>query len=290
MLGNRHQFNMGEAQRSNISDQAPRQFLVIQIVTTLIPLPRAQVDFVNRKRSVSPVLSPSPRHPNIIAPWIRHIFHDQSRIGRASLETATIGIAFIQPLTGIPDPNLKPIARTHACIGDKQFPNTATAAQQMAQTIPTVEVARHANLSGVRRPDREQHPSDIIHHPRMRTQNTINMQVATFVKQVQIIQAELRRKAVGIMNNPLIAGGIDPGQPVMQGQRISRAPPLKQIGIRQSPQRLIKIGQLSPLSARQERPDNHLLTAAMATKHRKRIGVKTLAQEGRISPGPVPGR
>ena len=111
--------------------------------------------------------------------------------------------------------------------------------------------------------------------------------MTTFIKQMQIVQAYLRRKAIRIMRGPTLTQGIGPRQPVVLRQYGNGTAPFEQIGMRHAAQWLQNISQNNRLSTRNKGSDNAKIAANATAQHGERVRMKTLMQQGSIHDRPI---
>ena len=64
--------------------------------------------------------------------------------------------------------------------------------KRMAAIVPAIEGARHEDLLGVRRPHGKIGPLRAVHFARVRAHVLVELDVAAFVKQVEVVIAEQR--------------------------------------------------------------------------------------------------
>ena len=105
MLGNRHQFQMGEISLLTVLNQFMREIAIVfpAVVTLFITTPTAEMNFVNRDRSIQRRIISTPFHPGGILPLMCiHVSHDRCS-PRRDLCRKAIRIRFIHKTTvGVP--------------------------------------------------------------------------------------------------------------------------------------------------------------------------------------------
>jgi hypothetical protein len=92
----------------------------------------------------------------------------------------------------------------------------------MAAAVPLVEVADDADALGAGRPHGKSHARHARVNQRVRADFAIQLKVAAFAKQVQVVLGEHRREAVGIVDDFCGAVRISQGQLVGEGERGAR--------------------------------------------------------------------
>jgi hypothetical protein len=199
------------------------------------------------------------------------------------LEALPIRIDLKQSLTCFSGKNLKPITHTNGRPWHKQFPDHPTTTQQMTQTIPLIEIAYNADSDRIRSPHRKQGSHDAFNQARMRAQDPIGMQMASFIKEMQIIQAQPWGKIIRVKITLFAAIDIDPRQSIVHWQFFRLTPPCKQVGVRQSPQGLVDVSEPNLPGPWQKDSDKDQLAATMAAQHRTRVWMTSRAQQVRIA-------
>src|ERR1700722_9506960 len=86
----------------------------------------------------------------------------------------------------------------------------------MDASVPIVEVTDHADAARIRRPNREGEPAGALDLVEVRAEFFINLQVTSFIPQMQIEAADGRQKRVGVANREDIASGFDDAQLVAE--------------------------------------------------------------------------
>ena len=69
----------------------------------------------------------------------------------------------------------------------------------MAATVPAVEIANNADAARIRRPDREDDPRDAVNSLRMRPKQPMDLEMISFLKQIQLGFSRQQRELIGIL-------------------------------------------------------------------------------------------
>jgi hypothetical protein len=83
-----------------------------------------------------------------------------------------------------------------------------------------------------------------------------------------------------------MTGAVNPAQPVMQRQSLSRTAPLEQIGFGQTPQWPGTLDQTYIAGVGQEDPHGYFGTTSMAAEYRERLSVAPLMEQGGLGEQP----
>ena len=69
----------------------------------------------------------------------------------------------------------------------------------MATTVPAVEIANNADAARIRRPDREDNSRDAVNSLRVRPKQPMDLEMISFLKQIQLGFSRQQRELIGIL-------------------------------------------------------------------------------------------
>ena len=147
------------------------------------------MNLIHGHRTVEPpVFTRALSHPVLVAPRVPAQIPDDGCPTRVGLEKHPVRIALLQPGAIHARANLVLVTMAIADAGDERLPDAADtqAAHRMRPRIPPVEVANHADLFRIRRPDSEVHAGSSIDLPAVRAKLVVRTMQSAFAEQVQI--------------------------------------------------------------------------------------------------------
>ena len=99
----------------------------------------------------------------------------------------------------------------------------------MDAPVPAIEVTNNADPLRIGGSDTEQNAFDTVNFVRIGTENAMDMPMAAFPEQIQVIIRYLGVEAIGIVTTVRLAATVDPVQAIITRQRFRCAFPLEQI-------------------------------------------------------------
>ncbi len=197
MLADGQEFDVGEAHLAGIAGQLLGELAKCQPAIAFLgaPAPRAEMDFIDRYRSVEPVGIGGRRLGT------RQRFQiDHDRCGQwAQLHRKGDRIRFEQQRAVRAD-DLVLVFVVDPCRGHEDLPKPVAAhAHRVPPPIPEIEVADDAHAAGIGRKDREGDAFDALEHHRMRAELVVQAFMGALAQEVEVEIGEDRREAVGIL-------------------------------------------------------------------------------------------
>ncbi len=187
VLGDRHQFHVGETEGANVIGEFDRELLPgVDAVA-----PRTEVDLVHPQRSGRGDHRTPRRHPLVVAPVVIRGTGDDAGVARRLLGTAghRVGLAAHRAIGGS-DLELVPVPA--ACARHRRRPDPGRDIgldRAQRRRSPVAPVADHGHRTGMRCPHREsdaRHRSLGVDVERLRTEQLPQAAMRALTEQVQI--------------------------------------------------------------------------------------------------------
>jgi hypothetical protein len=197
MLGHRHEFDMGEAEVARVGRQHVGELAIAEPAAALLrpAAPRAEMHLVDRDRRAQRVGSGGERRRPADGLEI-----DDDRSGaRPHLggESHRIGLQRQQLAVGADDLVFVLVSRLDA--RDEDLPEAVAAHPHgMTAAVPEIEVADHADPTGVGSEHRERDARRAVDHHRMRAELLVETRMRALGEQVEIELGQHRRKSIGV--------------------------------------------------------------------------------------------
>jgi hypothetical protein len=196
VLGERHELDVGEAELADVLDQLVGQVAVVEPRT-----PRADVQLVDAHRAGVDVVLGAGGHPGVVGPGVGglgdHRAGERRHLGGAghrvrALDPDVVGGKHLVLVDAVRD------------AGHEELPDAVAveAAHRVPLAVPAVEVARHADGTGVRRPDGEGGAGDALVLAHVAAEHLPELLVAALAEQVQVELGDGGGETVGVVGDP----------------------------------------------------------------------------------------
>ena len=191
MLHHRHELDMRETEPAHVLREARRQLSVGEpaVVVVRHPHPRAQVKLVNGPGRLAGLNLRPVRHPRLVLPVVREV-PDHRRLARRWFGERRKWIRLVRVRARDPRVEVELVHRAMVGAADEAFPDARRLArlQRAGAWVPVVEVADHAHLVGVWRPDGEERA--VLHQ--VRPQLFVQVAVRALVEEVEVERRQQR--------------------------------------------------------------------------------------------------
>ena len=277
MLGDGKELDMGKTQLDHIIRELLGEDPVIEKLTVRTALPGSQMDLVNREGGMLPIRFRARRQPGLIGPTEATLRTDETGRLRPFLKRLRVRVD-LDVDVGRTIADLVFVEAALPDSGDEEFPNTGAAAHthRVGAPVPLIEISDDAHALGTRRPDRELHARHAVDVGQVRAQKPIGVPVAALAEEVEIEIRELGRKAVGIVMDVMVTGGIDPVDSVTLGNLGRRTLPKEKIRSFDPGEGLGCLDQGNRLGARQEHADHCPVALEVPAENLERVVVTRL--------------
>ena len=189
VLRHRHEFHVRESHVVRIFGQLGRHFTVRQPPVALLrnARPRAQVQLVDRNGRVQRVAPRPALHPFLVLPLVRQLPHLR-RCVRPDLRGKSVGVRLVRLVGVVTRRDVIFVQRPAADAGDEPLPHARrTRLHRVASGIPSVEVADHRHLLGIRRPDGKLDAGGALRLSQVRAHLFVGSMVFALGEQVQVV-------------------------------------------------------------------------------------------------------
>ena len=225
VLGHREQLHVGEAHLAQVVGELLGHLAVGRQGAPLRAPPRAQVHLVHRHRPVQGVPALALVHPLRVAPRVGVEVGDRgsgARLVGLEGERHRVGLEREQP--AVPSDDLVLVARAESHPGDEQLPEPVARVQahRLTSPVPAVPVADHADPPRVGSPHHEAHALHALVTDWVRAEPLEEAVVGALAEQVQVVGAEGRREAVGILDLGDLPLVVDHSKPVREREAAAR--------------------------------------------------------------------
>ncbi len=149
----------------------------------------------------------APAQPILVVPFVRRRIGDDGSALWRVFGLLGEGVGLFGHEVAEPVLDLVLVDGADPDAGQEDFPHAALEADAhgMAPSVPVVEIAQHAHLPRVRRPDRERRAVDTVDRRRVRTEFLEDAQVVSLDQQMNVQLAEHRSEPVRVLEVVLLA-------------------------------------------------------------------------------------
>ena len=190
VLHDRHELHVREARLRYVVGEPMGELPVAEQPAVRSALPRAQVDLVDRDRSIERVAVAASVEPRGVAPFVVQVPDLRGRAGR-SLPRDRVGIAFVGPVVAVVGAQMNLVEAAVVRARYRAFPDArlvGAGLERVAPGRPVVELADDRHFGGIRRPDRE--PRAFGFSEGKRTELFVQRRVSPFFEKVDVAIGE----------------------------------------------------------------------------------------------------
>ena len=193
VLHHRHELDVGETRLRHVLREPRCQLAVREPPAVLLrhSHPRARVHLVDGHRGIESVAGTPRRHPLRVAPGVVQVPDDGSGLRRGLVVDAE-RVGLVRPVAVKAGVHvvLVDVALAEAGYEALPDPRLAPRPEKVAPLVPAVEIARHRQPLGVRRPDREVDTFGAVGGDHVRAQLVVEIEVTPLVEQEQVVLGE----------------------------------------------------------------------------------------------------